>query len=91
MDKQYYVYAIYNFKCDKIYIGQTSNLPERLILHNNKAFKGYTAQFDGSWTVIYKENVNTRQEALKREKQLKSYRGREFIKQFIKNSQVAQR
>ncbi|MDD2757831.1 MAG: GIY-YIG nuclease family protein [Patescibacteria group bacterium] len=79
----YFVYALYNPICDKIYIGQTVNLDERLKLHNQKIFRGYTSNFEGSWVVIYKEEVNSRQEALKREKQLKSFRGREFVKQLI--------
>lgn len=88
----YKVYAIYNSKHDKLYIGQTKDLSSRLMLHNNKSFKkGYTAKFDGKWEVIYKENVQTRLEALIREKQLKSYRGRQFIKTKIDYSQVAQR
>lgn len=81
--EKYYVYAIYNAQCNKIYIGQTKNLDDRLKLHNEKIFRGYTSQFEGSWIVIYKEKVNSRQEALKREKQLKSFRGREFIKEQI--------
>ena len=80
----YNVYAVYNRKHDKIYIGQTNNLRERLEKHNNRTFKRcYTAQFGGVWELIYKEQVATRQEALKREKQLKSYRGREFVKKHI--------
>jgi predicted GIY-YIG superfamily endonuclease len=35
------------------------------------------------WILIYKEEFSTRQEALVREKQLKSYRGREFVKKCI--------
>ena len=77
------VYAIYNRKNEKIYIGQTRDLEERLRLHNNKAFQGYTSQFDGPWSVIYSEMVDSRIEALKREKQLKSYRGRQFVKTHI--------
>lgn len=82
----YYVYAIYNDKHNKIYIGQTSNLSERLNLHNNRVFiNSYTCRFDGNWILIYKEELNSRKEALIREKQLKSYRGREFIKkQFLR-------
>ncbi|MFZ2300058.1 MAG: GIY-YIG nuclease family protein [Candidatus Moraniibacteriota bacterium] len=79
----YTVYAIYNKTQEKIYIGQTSNLENRLQLHNNGTFKGYTARFDGKWAVIYSEEFSTRQEALQREKQLKSFRGREFVKQRI--------
>ncbi len=79
----YTVYAIYNRKHDKIYIGQTQNLKERLRLHQSKIFLGYTSRYDGKWELIYRESSATRQDALIREKQLKSYRGRVFIKQFI--------
>lgn len=80
----YYVYAIYNQKNDKIYIGQTENIEERLNLHNTKLFKNsYTASFDGIWELIYSEQVQERRDALKREKQLKSYRGREFVRKHI--------
>lgn len=80
----YFVYAIYNRKHDKIYIGQTENLEERLRLHNDKSFKNsYTSKFDGGWELIYKEEKESRSKALLREKQLKSYRGREFIRKQI--------
>lgn len=79
----YNIYVIYNLKHKKIYIGQTEDLQQRLELHNKKTFKGYTSRFDGEWQLIYNEEVATRQEALIREKQLKSFRGREFVKKFI--------
>jgi putative endonuclease len=80
----FFVYAIYNSKYDKIYIGQTEDLVLRLTLHNNREFKGcYTAKFDGKWKIIYKEEARSRKEALVREKQLKSYQGRRFIKSHI--------
>jgi putative endonuclease len=80
----YWVYAIYNKKHNKIYIGQTENLDSRLELHNNKYFKkSYTARFDGFWRLIYKEQCVDRKTVLIREKQLKSYQGRLFIKKYI--------
>jgi len=79
----YWVYAIYNRLAGKFYIGQTEDLRMRLRIHNTHSLGGYTARFPGEWELIYKESVATRSEALKREKQLKSYRGREFIKKHI--------
>ncbi len=79
----YVVYAIYNKYADKYYIGQTENLERRLKQHNNHTFAGYTARYQGEWMVIYEESVSTRSDALRRERQLKSGNGREFIKQFI--------
>lgn len=78
------VYALYNKKHKKIYIGQTNNLEERLELHKNKKFKNsFTSRFDGEWELIYTEEVENRNKALIRERQLKSFRGREFIKKHI--------
>ena len=80
----YFIYAIYNSNHNKIYIGQTKDLAERLKMHNNHVLKGYTSRFDGNWKLIYCEELRTRSEVIAREKQLKSYRGRQFIKNFIK-------
>jgi putative endonuclease len=81
---QHYVYAVYNQKHSKIYIGETSNLDERIKAHNDHRFiTSYTARFDGSWELVYSEECTDRQNARKRERELKSYRGRQFIKQFI--------
>lgn len=80
----YIIYAIYNREYCKIYIGQTSDLNNRLISHNTRAFKQcYTSRFPGEWLLIYSEPATTRKEAINREKQLKSYRGREFLKKYI--------
>ncbi len=77
------VYVIYNRESKRLYIGETSNLVRRLLEHNQKRGRHFTAKFIGTWELVYKEAVNTRKEALVREKQLKSYRGREFIKKLI--------
>lgn len=80
---KFIVYAIYNEDHKKIYIGQTDNIDCRLREHNNKFGNHYTAKFTGEWKLIYEEQFETRHEALLREKQLKTYRGREFIKRQI--------
>ena len=80
----FHVYCLYNKKNNKIYVGQTNNLGLRLKLHKTKVFRNsFTSRFDGEWLLIYKEEYLTRNEVLVREKQLKSYRGREFIKKQI--------
>lgn len=79
----YTVYAIYNRKSQKTCIGQTVDLEIRLEQHNHKTFKGHTSRFDGLWDFIYSEEADSREKALKREKQLKSFQGREFIKKYI--------
>ena len=78
------VYALYNASAGKIYIGQCINLAERLRQHNLHLLpKAYTSRYEGTWILIYSETQPNRPEALEREKQLKSYRGREFIRKYI--------
>ena len=77
------VYVIKNSR-GKIYIGQTANLEERLIRHNRilpSKKTSYTAKQGSGWIVIYKEFFDSRSEAITREMELKSSRGRAFIKQ----------
>ena len=78
----YAVYIIYSEKFNKHYVGFTSNLEGRLIAHNHKSNKGWTKRYQ-PWNLLYNETYETRMEAQKREKELKSYRGRLFIKGII--------
>ena len=77
-------YVLYSEKYDKIYIGYTSNLQQRLLSHNQLATKGWMIKFR-PWQLIYKEKFETKSEAIKREKQLKSFQGRTFIRNLIDN------
>lgn len=80
----YTLYALYNKKHAKIYIGQTMDLSKRMQEHSEKKFQNsFTSRYDGQWVIIYTEEVKNRTEALKREKQLKSFRGREFVRTHI--------
>lgn len=84
INNMFWVYVIYNPQVKKIYIGQTYDIDKRLLEHNNHTFSGYTSRFKGEWELIYKESVASRSEALIREKQLKSYRGRESLRKYIR-------
>ncbi len=77
-----WVYVLYSRPFNKIYIGYTSDLNARFISHNELATKGWTIKFR-PWTLVYSEQFSTKAEAMKREKELKSARGRVFIHQNI--------
>ena len=80
----YTVYVLFSTNFNKIYIGYTSNLSQRLQSHNELATKGWTIKYR-PWNVIYTENFDSKSLAMVREKQLKSFKGREFIRQLIAN------
>ena len=77
------VYVLYSNKFDKIYIGYTSDLPNRLHSHNKLANKGWTIKYR-PWDLIYKEEFIDKASAMKRERELKSHKGRVFIRKLLK-------
>ena len=82
----FFTYAIYNKIRNKIYIGHTNNLKERIKRHNDllpSKSTAYTRKNSGFWKLIYSEKSKTRKDAVQREKELKSSRGRKFIRNII--------
>lgn len=75
----YFVYILYSAEYRKTYVGITNDLERRLKQHNS-GYHLYTKRYM-PWAVIYKEEVNDRIEARKREKYFKAASGRKWIKQ----------
>ena len=77
------VYVIKNFK-NKIYTGSTSNLQDRLKMHNNisseKAKFHRTTYKKGPWKIVFFKEFETRPDALKFEGFLKTGKGRAWLK-----------
>ena len=72
------VYVLYSKSFEKIYIGYTSDLSQRLLSHNELSKKGWTIKFR-PWIVVHTEIFETKAEAMLREKQLKTAKGREWV------------
>ena len=77
------VYVLYSQKFDQIYIGSTSDLPNRFLSHNELATKGHTIKFR-PWVIAYTEEFETKPQAMKREAQLKTANGRTFVWNIIR-------
>lgn len=69
----YFVYILLT-SGNTLYIGQTNNLEKRLEEHKNKSGKSakYLRMFS-SFQLVYKEEYTTREEAMRREIELKSW------------------
>lgn len=76
------VYVLYLRNYNKIYIGCTSNLEARFLSHNSLGTKGWTIKFR-PWKIVYTEKFESIPKALKREKELKTSRGRAWIRETI--------
>ena len=78
----FFVYVLYSSTFDKIYVGFSANWEKRLESHNKLATKGWTVRFR-PWTLIHLECYQTKPLAMKREKQLKGFKGRLWIRNVI--------
>ncbi len=76
------VYALYSEKINRIYVGQTDDLEERVADHRSGRSR-YTSRAD-DWVLIHVEEFATRAEAMRRERELKTHRGRDFLREKLR-------
>ena len=76
----YHVYMLKSLgKKSVTYVGYTNNLKKRVIQHNTG--KGAKFTRGRKWKLIYKENFNSKKEAISREYYIKTNRSlRKFLK-----------
>ena len=75
---KYYVYILKSLKNGDMYVGSARDFNNRFILHNQgkvRSTKGYRP-----WIVVKHEEFNSRSEAVKHEKFLKTGQQKEIIK-----------
>lgn len=80
----FYVYVIKSLKADFVYKGHCEDLEKRLQQHNagmTESIRPYIP-----FELVYFEKYDTRAEAIKREKYLKTAAGRRFLKLKIQAS-----
>ena len=75
---RYFTYAIKSKKLNYIYVGISDN-PERRIEQHNKGYNKITKPY-APFKILLIEQLDSRIEARKREKYLKSGCGKEFLK-----------
>jgi len=68
-----YVYIMTNKYKDVLYIGVTSNLPQRVFQHEKGYFGGFTRKYNCHY-LIYYEQFDDIETAIAREKQIKKWR-----------------
>jgi len=71
--KTYYVYILTNSFHNVLYVGVTNDLSRRLQEHKQKLIVGFSAKYNTD-ILVYYENFDDVNDAISREKQIKSYR-----------------
>ncbi len=78
----YFVYVIQSLSYKTRYIGNTDDVLKRITEHNNGKCR-YTSGRK-PWKLVYHEQYQTRGEAMRREKFLKSGQGRKWLSEKLK-------
>ena len=80
----FYVYLIRSFVNGKIYTGYSKNLKDRLKDHNSGSV--HTTKRMGEIELIYYEAFKSEKDAIRREKYLKTTKGKRAVKLMLKES-----
>jgi putative endonuclease len=75
-----YTYILKNQKGD-LYIGQTNNLQERIERHNRNRVT--STKKKGPWKIVWRKAFNTKSEAMKYERYLKSLKNKKYLEKII--------
>ena len=79
------VYILFSKAKNRYYIGYTGDLPEERLRKHNFDHKGFTGGI-GDWEIKYTECFSTKEEAMKREQQIKKWKSRILIEKLILTS-----
>ena len=77
----YLVYILQSLKDKSYYIGHAQDLKVRLKRHNSGRVRSTKSQLP--WMLVYQEEYQTKQEAYRRELQIKRYKGGEAFKKLL--------
>lgn len=80
----YTFYIIYSAKLDRYYSGHTDDIEERIVQHN-EGISDYTSKAN-DWAVAYTESYSTREEARKRELEVKKKKSRKYIEWLVNSA-----
>ena len=79
----FFTYVLRSKKDDKFYIGYTENLDKRILEHNSGKVK--STKYRIPFELVYYEACRNLEDALHREKYLKSTYGHRYLKNRMKN------
>jgi len=80
----FFVYVLLN-PHGETYVGQTVDLERRLVQHNDPRCRLtlHTKRHAGPWRLLHSEPFHSRSAAMRREKELKSGKGRGWIRRVL--------
>ncbi|MGH9863611.1 MAG: GIY-YIG nuclease family protein [Candidatus Acidiferrales bacterium] len=84
MQDKFSVYILRSDTTGRFYIGHTSNLPTRLRYHNSG--RTISGKNRGPWQVVYQEDFSNRSAAVRRERQMKSWKSHRYVELILQET-----
>ncbi len=81
----HYVYILYSSGSDKYYVGQTSDVEQRLRHHNELSEKSYTSRHR-PWELRAVLEAPSRSAAMRMERHIKSYKDRDYLQELTESA-----
>ncbi len=75
----YKVYVLYSPKHDRLFMGMTTSLIDRIAIHNADNADEWSSAYR-PWTLVHMELYNEEDDALLRESYLKSGHGQQYVR-----------
>jgi putative endonuclease len=80
----HHLYILFSQSLNKFYVGHTSDLSERIERHNRGGDK-FTSKGQ-PWNLVYSEKFQTKEEAHKREREIKNWKSKIMIQKLIRSA-----
>ncbi|BDU24519.1 MULTISPECIES: GIY-YIG nuclease family protein [unclassified Flavobacterium] len=84
----HYLYILYSKSSQKFYIGETNNINERVIKHNNHSYSNSFTKIANDWEIVLTFNCNDRDEALYLERFIKRMKSKTFNDKIINDPSI---
>ena len=85
----FFCYILYSKSINRYYIGQTSDIEERLKLHNTGSFGGKSYTYKASdWGIYLLIPCETREQAVYVESRIKKMKSRKYIENLKKYPEI---
>ena len=81
----HYLYIIYSQNIDRYYVGETSNVADRLILHNSHHYSKSFTKSASDWKIKLEFECLLKSDALYLERFVKRMKSKKFNKKVINN------
>ena len=84
----HFIYIIHTKLKNHYYVGETHDLEQRLLKHNNYSYKGSFSKIASDWKIVLTYNCNFKEDALFLERFIKRMKSKVFIEKNIRNPSI---